>query len=115
MKVRQAVEGTNSKHNKTTTALVAGDQQEKTSLLHPFAPEGDVMDVKGQEERKKDEGHVDSNGTREVISSEATKFEEEYEVVIFGNCGVQSLQPGDPSRKDPSIRSTAKKEVRGAS
>ena len=59
------------------------------------------MDVKGQEKRKKDEGHVDSNGTREVISSEATKFEEEYEGVIFGNCGVQSLQPGDPSRKDP--------------
>ena len=95
MKIRQAVEGTNSKHPKTTTrattALVAGDQQVKTSLPHPFAPEGDVMDVKGQEERKKDEGHVDSNGTREVISSEATKFEEEYEGVIFGNCGMQSL------------------------
>ena len=97
MKITQAVEGTNSKHPKTTTALVAGDQQEKTSLSHPFAPEGDVIDVKGQEEREKDEGHVDLNGTREVICSEATKFEEEYEGVIFGNCGMQSLQPGDPS------------------
>ena len=73
MKIRQAVEGTNSKHPKTTTALVVGDQQEKKRLPHPFAPEGYVMDVKGQEKRKKDEGHVDSNVTREVINSEATK------------------------------------------
>ena len=72
------------------------------------------MDVKGQEERKKDERHVDSNGTREVISSEATKFEEEYEGVIFGNCGVQILQPEDPSRKDPSTRATAKVKARRA-
>ena len=73
-----------------------------------------MIDVKGQEERKKDEGHWDSNGAREVISSEATKFEEEYDGVIFGNCGVHSLQPGDPSRKDPSTRATAKVEARGA-
>ena len=35
--------------------------------------------------------------TREVVSSEATKSEEEHEDVLFVNYGKQSLQPGAPS------------------
>ena len=58
------------------------------------------MDVKGQEERKKD---VDSNGSRKVISSEATKFEEESEGVIFEIVAFKVFSQETPPGRSPPL------------
>ena len=54
---------------------------------------------------------VKKKETREVVSSEATKSEEEHEVVLFVNYGKQSLQPGVPFGEDPSTQITTKVEA----